>query len=117
MAAMFNARWHKFFILARKHVLPIFNTIRGNFYLSSASIFILWIAFFDSNDLVSMIRNRFKLNKIEQEIRYYDDQIAALKEAKGSLNSNKELLEKFAREQYLFKRANEDIYLLEYADR
>jgi len=55
------------------------------------------------------------LNVSEQESqkRYYKEAIKAMDEKLNELNSNKDSLEKFAREQYLFKEDDEDIFIVE----
>ena len=51
----------------------------------------------------------------DQEIqkRYYKEAIKATEEKLNELSSNKDSLEKFAREQYLFKEIDEDIFIVE----
>jgi cell division protein FtsB len=60
-----------------------------------------------------MISNHYKLLKIQREIAYYEEKISSMKTDKDELNSNKDMLEKFAREKYLMKRQNEEIFLVE----
>jgi len=50
--------------------------------------------------------------KLEQSKKYYQQQIAATKEELEQLKSNPALMEKYAREKYLMKRDNEDLFLI-----
>lgn len=70
------------------------------------------MALFDKNNLFSqfeLIRYRQKL-KAEKE--YYITEKEKAEKAYKELFSNEASLEKFAREQYLMKRDNEDIYVI-----
>ena len=49
---------------------------------------------------------------LEDERAYYLEKIAEVKEEREELFSNPDLLEKFAREQYLMKKPTEDLYII-----
>lgn len=89
----------------------IFPFIKSKFVLTTA-FFIVWVIFFDQYNLVSRVKNNQKLSQLEKERTHYINEIdkntRMLKELKG----DNETLEKFAREQYLMKKSNEDIYLV-----
>lgn len=74
--------------------------------------FLVWMLFFDRNDLTAQYEYRNEVDKLEEEKEFYTKEIknadVALKELTTNLNS----LEKFARERYLMKRENEDIYVV-----
>ena len=75
--------------------------------------FTIWILFFDARDFItSHFRERGELMKLEQSKKYYEQQIAATKQELEQLKSNPALLEKYAREKYLMKRDNEDLFLI-----
>jgi len=84
-----------------------------NKYLLTALGFTIWILFFDARDFItSHFRERGELMKLEQSKKYYEQQIAATKEELQQLRSNPALLEKYAREKYLMKKDNEDLFLI-----
>jgi cell division protein DivIC len=84
-----------------------------NKYLLTALGFTVWILFFDARDFItSHFRERGELMKLEQSKKYYEQQIAATKQELDQLKSNPALLEKYAREKYLMKRDNEDLFLI-----
>ncbi|MFN5168450.1 MAG: FtsB family cell division protein [Cyclobacteriaceae bacterium] len=91
-----------------KRVVPFFK----NFYFSAGLFFIVWLAFFDSNDLVSRFRMSRKLNHLESEKEYYQEKIKEVEKDRHELMTNQELLEKFAREKYLMKKDTEDIFII-----
>ena len=49
---------------------------------------------------------------VQKEKRYYKDEIKATEEKLLELSSNKDSLEKFAREQYIFHKDSEDVYIV-----
>jgi cell division protein DivIC len=83
-----------------------------NFYFVSLVVFFTWMLFFDSNDLVSQYKLSKKLRDLENAKAYYEEKIEEVKKDREELLSNKELLEKFARENYLMKKKTEDLYVI-----
>ena len=74
--------------------------------------FLVWMLFFDSEDLITQYQLRRKLKKLEEEKIYYLDKIEEVKKDREELMSNEELLEKFAREKYYMKKPTEDLYIV-----
>lgn len=68
--------------------------------------------FFDRNDLVSQVQLRMKLSDYRDKKEYYELQIKDVKREKQELLTNKDSLEQFAREQYMMKKENEDLYVI-----
>jgi cell division protein FtsB len=88
---------------------PIFK----NKYLLTGAGFLIWMLFFDERDLVTtFFRQRQELNALEKSEKYYNNQITTTKTELERLKSNPALVEKYAREKYLMKRENEDLFLI-----
>lgn len=83
-----------------------------NFYFISSVIFLVWMFFFDSNDLVTQYNLSSKLNELQNEKTYFEEKILEVKKDREELLSNRELLEKFARENYFMKKKTEDLYII-----
>ena len=82
-----------------------------NKYLLTATGFTVWILFFDARDLITThFKERNELLKLQQSEKYYEQQIAATKHELQQLKTNPAVLEKYAREKYLMKRDNEDLF-------
>ncbi len=82
-----------------------------NKYLLTAAGFTVWILFFDNRDLItSHFREKGELRKLEQSKAYYEQEITATKQELEQLRSNPAVLEKYAREKYLMKKDNEDLF-------
>ena len=83
-----------------------------NRYGASALALLGWIAFFDDYDLYTTWKLRRELSRMEEQHEWYAQEILTTREQLHELNSNSALLEKFARERYLMKRDNEEIFVL-----
>ncbi|MCC8095891.1 MAG: septum formation initiator family protein [Tannerellaceae bacterium] len=53
-----------------------------------------------------------KIRNLEKEIKYYQQEIEINSKKLNDLRTDKEGLERFAREEYFMKKSNEDIYLI-----
>ena len=92
--------------------MKLLKRLFSNFYLVIGIIFLAWLTFFDSNDLYTQIKQTAKLKSLEDEKAFYTEKIEEVKEDRAELLSDDELLEKFARENYLMKKPDEDVYVV-----
>jgi cell division protein DivIC len=97
-----------------KKFLHILKPIVRNYYLMTGLLFAAWMIFFDSNSIPTQLKNRKSLNELIQQKRYFEKEIARNKAMVSQLTNPKDLrpIEKFARENYLLKRRNEEIFLI-----
>ena len=89
-----------------------FFRIIKNKYLLVTVVFFVWIVFFDSNSIIEWSKIRTNINRQEKEKTYYKQEIKSAEEKLHELSSNKDSLEKFAREQFYFQEENEDLYIV-----
>ncbi|WP_345953325.1 septum formation initiator family protein [Mucilaginibacter sp. PAMB04168] len=87
------------------------DLFKNKFFLVTV-VFVVWMLFFDKNDLYSQYEQRQQLSKLEQERDFYTKETAQVSKELDELSSNPQKLEKFAREKYLMKRANEDVFVI-----
>ena len=83
-----------------------------NKYTLIALFFLVWMTFFDRNDFISQYSYRQELKKLESDKEYYQSEIEKNKKEAHELMSDPDNLEKFAREKYLMKKSDEDIFLI-----
>lgn len=83
-----------------------------NKYVLTMVIFIVWMLLFDSSNWIDVFREYRKIQKFEAEKEYYLQKIETDKNRLYELRTNNENLEKFAREQYLMKKPDEDIFVI-----
>ena len=89
-----------------------FPKFMKSYYFLIGVVFVFWMLFIDNNDFLSQYKLTRQLKNFEQEKAYYTNKIEEVKKEREELLSNKELLEKFAREKYLMKKKSEDIYVI-----
>jgi len=89
----------------------VFRFIRNKYFLTILFLAV-WVSFFDKNDLISQRQLTNQLKELEAEKQYYSDEIAKSKKEIQELETNEASLEKFAREKYLMKKDNEDVFVI-----
>jgi hypothetical protein len=83
-----------------------------NKYFLSVSAFIVWILFFDPRDVFTQIEHRRELTELQVSKAWYEKEIAKEMIETEQLKTNPAIIEKYAREKYLMKRDNEDIFII-----
>jgi len=83
-----------------------------NKYFIVSFVFVLYITLFSQNNLIERLSEIHDLNKLEQQKEYYLKIIKENTEKIRELRTDKANLEKFAREEYLMKKNNEDIFVI-----
>jgi hypothetical protein len=83
-----------------------------NKYILSILIFIVWMIFFDRNDLISQYSYRQQLNKLQEDKEFYLKEIERNQKDLYYLMSDPANREKYAREQYLMKKDDEELFLI-----
>jgi len=106
---MAKSKKKNFFTRIRKKKIPSWMR---NKYLLTLLAFFIWMLFFDQNDIVSQVELRMKLSDYRSKQAYYEQQIKDVNREKNELLTNKDSLERFAREQYMMKKDNEDLYVI-----
>jgi hypothetical protein len=74
--------------------------------------FVVWVGFFDNDNVLSQFQQRKELNGLMQQKKYFVDEIQKNKDLAKALSTNVRAMEKFGREKYLMKKENEDIFLI-----
>lgn len=85
----------------------------SNKYISSIIVFVIWISFFDRNDLWTQLERKRELKKLETSQVFYENQITNTKKDLTDLNNNPAVLEKFAREKFYLKKQGEQIFIID----
>jgi cell division protein FtsB len=83
-----------------------------NKYVLTLSVFAIWMLFFDQNNLVDRIKMTSEIRQLEADREYYLEEIQKDSTRLKELTTNKENLEKYAREQFLMKKPNEDVFVV-----
>lgn len=83
-----------------------------NKYLLVIGVFMFYVLFLDENSLMRRMHLTTQERELKKEIKYYKDKIDKDAQKLEELHSSDENLEKFAREQYLMKQPDEEIFII-----
>lgn len=94
--------------------------VLANKYFLVGLCFVLWVAFFDQNDWLTMRQRGKELQSVNDNIAYLQKEIKRMEAERKSLVTNQKgelndpaTLEKYAREQYRMSHDNEDVYVID----
>jgi cell division protein FtsB len=73
---------------------------------------VTWMTVFDGNNFIELIKLRSEVAELEEKRDYFKSEIIIVRKTEKELFSNNRNLEKFAREKYLMKKDNEDLFII-----
>ncbi len=94
-------------------IVRIWNFICRYKYAVVLLVFAVIIIFLDENNLMRLFKYKREINSLRNEIEYYQKIFERDTERLNELQASPEGIEKVARERYLMKAPNEDIYIFE----
>ncbi len=101
----------KQFVMSK--LVQIWEIVRHHKYLITVGAFLLIIGVLDENSLLRRVQHWREISNLKAEIQMYRDQYEKDSRTLKELTTHPEELEKVAREKYLMKKANEDIFVFE----
>jgi hypothetical protein len=90
--------------------MVILKILKNKYFLVIVGLF-FWLLYFDKNDVFTQFDLISKCKKLNAEKDYYILEIENNKKEMVELQTNQKSLETFAREKYLMKRDNEDVFI------
>ena len=99
--------------MSMKKLQTIWLLLRRHKYLLTTLIFLLIIGVLDENSLIRRAVHRQEMASLKAEIKRYTLQYEEDTRRLEELNNNPEAIEKIARERYLMKTEDEDIFIFE----
>ena len=85
----------------------------NNRYVYATLLFLIVILFIDQFNLFDQLKLSQSLEDKKQQIEYYEKLVPESKAYLEALQTDTATMEKVAREQYMMKRDNEIIYLID----
>lgn len=82
-------------------------------YLITVVAFAVIIGFLDENSLLQRFKYEREISQLKEEIEKYRADYEENTKRLNELNTNPDAIEQIAREKYLMKKPNEDIYVFE----
>ncbi|PQJ21068.1 septum formation initiator family protein [Tenacibaculum sp. SG-28] len=84
-----------------------------NKYVIIICVFVVWMLFLDGNSYLIHREYNKEVEELETWIDFHEKKIAEDKKTIQSLEDSV-AIERYAREKYLMKKKNEDIYIIEF---
>ena len=92
---------------------PVINKLPHgirNRYLLVMLLFMLWMIIFDRANVWQQYKLQRTVRKLERDKVYYRNKLVEVQKEKADMEDNKE---KFAREHYFMKAADEDVFVID----
>lgn len=86
--------------------------ILSNKYIICTILYVVWMAFFDPKDWQLMRSRVNKLDELEKSEKKLSKQISETRNELKLLKTSAESIEKYAREKYMMKKDNEDLFIV-----
>jgi len=83
-----------------------------NKYIITLAAFAFWIVFIDDYNLINQYQLQKDINKLEEQKEYYISEIESDSIELYQLQNSEEEQERFAREKFLMKKDNEDVFII-----
>ncbi len=84
-------------------------------FLLAGAFFLVWMFFFqiDGKDWPSIYEKRERLRELQKNEQHLTLQIANTRKELDLLKTNAQTIEKYARENYMMKKDNEDLFIVQ----
>ncbi|MEO6490033.1 MAG: septum formation initiator family protein [Ferruginibacter sp.] len=94
-----------------KVLTGIFSFVKNKYFMAIV-FFLVWMLFFDMKDWSLISGRREKLVELQKSEMHLSKQITEARKELGLLKTNAQTVEKYAREKYLMKKNNEDLFIV-----
>lgn len=93
-------------------IVQAIPSLLKNKFLLTGLAFVVWMLFFDRNDLTLQWQRISEVKRLQQSEKAMTRQISETKAELELLKTNPSTLEKYAREKYMMKKDNEDLFII-----
>lgn len=83
-----------------------------NRYFLVLIMFFAWLIFFDKHDVLTQFRLQQTAQELDAKKVFYREKIKEVRQDRADLFTNSKSIEKFAREKYLMKKDDEDVFVI-----
>ncbi|RYY65462.1 MAG: septum formation initiator family protein [Chitinophagaceae bacterium] len=99
-----------------KYLNGTFAILKNKYFIASA-FFVIWMSFFDPKDWGLIMERGQKLKELDKSEKHLGLQIAETRKELDLLKTNAQTIEKYAREKYYMKKDNEDLFIVNSAEK
>jgi cell division protein FtsB len=89
----------------------VLNILKNKYFVTIA-FFVVWMSFFDTKDWGLIRERQIKLEALQKSEKEMAKLITETRSELSMLKTSAESVEKYAREKYLMKKDNEDIFVV-----
>lgn len=97
--------------MKRKFWQKVIAVLVNKYFLSLVG-FSVWIIFFDQHNLVDRYKSKQHLDQLKKDMVFYQEKIRSDREKMNLLKTNPQNLERFAREEYMMKAPDEEVFVI-----
>jgi cell division protein DivIC len=94
-----------------KKIAKILPYLR-NFYVVVGGIALVWVLFFDRYNFLDRLQTQLRIKELRSDLAFFKAERDNIEETRNMLESDIVEIERFARERYMMKRENEDLFLI-----
>ena len=95
-----------------RNIITLLPKPLRNKYLILLFLFILWIIFLDDYNLIHQKKIKNNVDELKEQKEFYSSEIKSDSAELSQLKSDSNEQERFAREKFLMKKDNEDIFII-----
>ena len=95
-----------------RNIINVLPKPLRNKYLILLLLFIFWIVFLDDYNLINQNKMKNNVDDLKEQKEFYISEIKSDSTELSNLKNDSEEQERFAREKFLMKKNNEDIFIL-----
>ena len=108
-----HSKIHKFVFM--KRIKDIYESLPNwlkNKYILTAIGFSIWMLFFDTNNLFTHIKLNKEVRELKEAKSHFSEEMEKDQKLLEELEDEPEKIEKYAREKFLMKRKDEEVYII-----
>ena len=96
----------------KQNIINLLPKPLRNKYLVLLLLFIFWIVFLDDYNLINQYKMKNNVDDLKEQKEFYISEIKSDSTELSNLKNDSEEQERFAREKFLMKKDNEDIFII-----
>ena len=90
----------------------LWKILKSPFFILGTA-FVIWMIFFDSQSYVNQQKQKAHYQELLDQKAHDENGIVEMKKLQEQIQKDPEEMEKFARENYQYKKKGEEIYIIE----
>lgn len=94
-----------------KFLTPVLNVLKNKYFIAAVG-FVIWMLFFDPKDWGLITSRNNKLKELKLSEHHLTLLIKDTKKELSLLKTDAASIEKYAREKFLMKKDNEDLFIV-----